>query len=61
VETHIFDSIRSPLSPEMMVDILLNAEEEKLIYVSSNTSLKTKFPPMSLHKFLISVEIRAKH
>jgi len=57
----IFDSIRNPLSPEMMVDTLSTLEEEKLIYNSSTTALKTKFPTMSLHKFLISVQIRAKH
>jgi len=60
VETHIFDSLWNPLSAEMMVDALPTAEEEQLIYVSSNTSLKIKFPTMSLHKFLISVQIRAK-
>ena len=56
-----FDSIRKPLSAEMMVHTLPTAEEEQLTYVSSNTSLKTKFPTMSLHKFFISVQIRAKH
>jgi hypothetical protein len=61
VETHIFDSIRNPLTVEMMGDTLPTAEEKQLIYVSSNSSLKTKFPTMSLHKFLISVQIRAKH
>jgi hypothetical protein len=61
VEKHIFDSIRNPLSAEMMVDTLPTAAEEQFIYVSSNTSLKTKFPTMPLHKFLISVQIRAKH
>ena len=61
VETHIFDSIRNPLSAEMMVDTLPTNEEEQLIYVSSNNSLKTKFSTMSLHKFLISVQIRVKH
>jgi hypothetical protein len=60
VETHIFDSIRNPLSAEMMVDTLPTAEEEQLIYVSSNTSLKTKFPTMSLHKFFYQCANQSK-
>jgi hypothetical protein len=60
VETHIFDSLWNPLSAEMMVHALPAAEEEQLFYISSKISLKIKFPTMSLHKFLISVQIRAK-
>jgi hypothetical protein len=58
---HTFDSIRYPFGAEMMVDTLPTAEEEQLIYVSYNISLKTKFPTPSLHKFLINVQIRAMH
>jgi hypothetical protein len=61
VKTHTFDSIRNPLSAELRVDTLPTAEKEQLIYVYSDTSLKTKFQTMSLHKVLISVQIRAKH